>query len=93
MYHPITQKYMVSKDVIFDEYNFFYNNVGGNSLRDVPLVVSSENNLVPKHGSELVVLEPISDTLDLQISETRIEPGEKSNRTEPVDIFTPYPKY
>ena len=93
VYHPITRKYMVSKDVIFDEYNFFYNSVGGDSLRDVPLVVSSEDNLVPKQGSKLVISEPISDTPDLQISETRIEPGEESNRTEPLDILTPYPKY
>ena len=48
VYHPITRKYMVSKDVIFDEYNFFYNNVAGNSLRYVPLVVSSEDNIVQK---------------------------------------------
>ena len=93
MYHPITRKYMVTKDLIFDEYNFFYNNVAGNSLRDVPLVVSSEDNIVPKQGSELVISEPISDTPDLQILETRIEPGEESNRTEPVDILTPYLKY
>ena len=33
VYHPITQKYMVSKDIIFDEYNFFYKNVAGHTLR------------------------------------------------------------
>ena len=93
VYHPITRKYMMSKDVIFDEYNFFYNNVAGNSLRDVPLVVSSEDNIVPRQGSELVISEPISDTPDLQIPETRIEPGEESNMTEAIDILTLYPKY
>ena len=71
MYHPITRKYMVSKDIIFDEYNFFYNNVAGHTLRDVPLVVSSEDNIEQKQSSGLVISESISDTPDLQISETR----------------------
>ena len=93
MYHPITHKYMVSKDIIFDECNFFYNNVAGHTFRDVPLVVSSEDNSGQKQYSEPVISESISDTPDLQISETRIEPGEENNRTETVDILTPYPKY
>ena len=84
---------MVSKDVIFDEHNFFYNSIGGDTLRNVPLVVSFEDNPVPEQGSELVILEPISDTPDLQISETSIETGEEDNMTESLDILTPYPKY
>ena len=93
VYHPITRKYVVSKDVIFDEQNFFYNNFGGDSLRNVPQVVSSEDNPVPKQGSELVISEPISNTLDLQISETSLETREEDNMTESLDILTPYPKY
>ena len=84
---------MVSKDVIFDEHNFFYNSIGGDTLRNVPLVVSSKDNPVPEQGSELVISKPISDTPDLQISETSIETREEDNRTESLDILTPYPKY
>ena len=68
VYHPITHKYMVSKDIIFDECNFFYNNVVGHTFRDVPLVVSSEDNSGQKQHSEPVISESISDTPDLQIS-------------------------
>ena len=67
VYHPITRKYMVSKDVIFDEHTFFYNSTGGDNLRNIPLVVPSEDKPVLEQGLELVISEPISDTPDLEI--------------------------
>ena len=80
VYHPITRKHMVSKDKIFDEHTFFYNSIGGDSLRNVPPVVTSEDNPIPEQGLELVISEPISNTPDLQISETRTKTRE-DNRT------------
>ena len=84
---------MVSKDVIFDEHTFFYNNIGGDNLRNIPLVVPSKDKPVSEQRLDLVISEPIFDTPDLQISKATIETGEEENMTEPLDILTLYPKY
>ena len=52
VYHPITRKYMVSKDVIFDEKNFFYRPTGSGNLRDIPLIMTSEENTAQAHESK-----------------------------------------
>ena len=98
VYHPITRKYMVSKDVIFDEHSFFYNSIGGDTLRDIPLFVPSIDQSVLAPGSELVISGSISDAPHLQISEPSplgAETEEEDNRPAPLeeDILTPYPKY
>ena len=57
VYHPITRKYMVSKDVIFDEKTFYYRTTGSNNLRDIPLIIPSIENTVQEGESEPVIAE------------------------------------
>ena len=68
---------MVSKDVIFDEKNFFYLPTGSSNHRDIPLIISSEENTIQARESEAVVSEKISDTTDFHIQESNEEPRRK----------------
>ena len=99
VYHPITRKYMVSKDVIFDEKNFFYLPTGSGNLRDIPLIISSEENTTQARESEAIVSEKISDTTDFHIQESNEESGREENvqeeitEQESLDVLIPYQKY
>ena len=99
VYHPITRKYMVSKDVIFDEKNFFYLPTGSGNLRDIPLIMTSEDNTAQAHESEAIASKQIFDTTDFHILESNEESGREENvqeeitDQEPSNAIIPYPKY
>ena len=75
VYHPITRKYMVSKDVIFDEKTFYYRTTGSKNLRDIPLVIPSTENtsdnrkFLQEGESELVIAEIFFHTPDFHLQE------------------------
>ena len=107
IYHPITRKYMVSKDVIFDEKSFYYKTTGGNNLRDVPLITSSTDNTIQEKISDPVTAETTLDTPDFHLHELNDESRREENVQDEInknvqneinteelqEVVTPYPKY
>ena len=107
IYHPITRRYMVSKDVIFDEESFYYNTIGGNNLRDVPLITSSTDNIMQEKISDPITAETTLETPDFHLhklnDESRREENvqdeinenvqDEINTEELQEVVTPYPKY
>ena len=51
MYHPVTRKYLVSKDVIFDESVFYYTSDHHDSLRDLGYLKLLEETGLPVEDS------------------------------------------
>ena len=49
LYHPITRKYLVSKDVIFDESVYYYKSTPSDSLKDLGYLKLLEETPVPEH--------------------------------------------
>lgn len=53
LYHPITQKHIVSKDVIFDEKTFYYRNERHNTLRDLDYLKQLDEKPTKETESEV----------------------------------------
>ena len=51
VYHPLTRKYIVSKDVLFEEKLFYYKPIGNESHREMDKILISEENQLPNDSS------------------------------------------
>ena len=85
--------------MILDEKNFFYLPTGSGNLRDIPLIMSSEENTAQAHESEAVASKQIFDTTDFHILESNEESGREENVQEEITEYESlnalilYPKY
>ena len=98
VYHPITRKYMVSKDVVFDERTYYYNSDKNPNPRDLPYLQlldtsvpnsclreasNDQNNSDLSHSNHPLPLPELSIS-----DQTSLAPDDSSSptRTEPVPL-------
>ena len=64
VYHPLTRKYIVSKDVLFEEKLFYYKPMGNENHQEMDkILISEENQLTNDSSSDspLVDAQPTND--------------------------------
>ena len=69
--------------------------LGGNNLRDVPLIISSTDNIIQERTSNPVTAETTLDIPDFHLHELNDESRreEGTNAEEPQEVFTSFLKY
>ena len=100
VYHPITQKYLVSKDVVFDEKIFYYQSTAIKELRELPYLTISDKTIIHETKTQddnvsvfTPQLQQHEDTLLPTNSDTTPEGVNLEVVTENQGTVVPYPKY
>ena len=106
LYHPITRRYIVQKDVVFDEDNFFYKQTGYEKYREVTHLITLEDKAPLERSEVPLAQESIPYTIEGTEEQEKIaqNPDKASDHdqgTVPLNNIVesncegvlPYPKY
>ena len=52
VYHHITRKYLVSKDVVFDETTFYYQSIAKKELRELPYLTVPDKTIIQENETQ-----------------------------------------
>ena len=96
-YHPLTRKYIVSKDVLFEEKCFYYKPIGNESHREIDRLLISENLLINdshllSDSSPLVDAQSYTE-LGLELPQISLPTDTISNLADDTHTIISYPKY
>ena len=96
-YHPLTRKYIVSKDVLFEEKCFYFKPIGNESHREIDILLISENILINdshllSDSSPLVDAQSYTE-LGLELPQIPLPTDTASNLADDTHTIISYPKY
>ena len=98
-YHHLTQKYIVSKDILFEEKLFYYKPIGNESHREIDRLLISENTLINdfhllSDSSPLVGAKPNTELgSELPQISHPTDTNHPPNQADDTHTIVPYPKY
>ena len=95
-YHPLTRKYIVSKDVLFEKC-FYYKPIGNESHREIDRLLISQNLLINdshllSDSSPLVDAQSCTE-LGLELPQISLPTDTTSNLADDTHTIISYPKY
>ena len=97
VHHPLTQRYIVSKDVLFEEKFFYYKPMGNESHREMDKILISEENQLSNDSPLLVDAQP-NTIFELKLPQIPNFTDNDSSHHLPTSaddtqVIVPYPKY
>ena len=101
VYHPLTWKYIVSKDVLFEEKLFYYKPMGNESHREMDkILISEDNQLTNDSSSDSPLLVDAQPTNDFRSEFLQIPHFTDNDSCHPLptsaantQVIVPYTKY
>ena len=100
VYHPLTRKHLVSKDVVFDEKMFYYQSTVMKELRKLPYLTTSDKTIIHQTETQednrsvsTPQFQQQEDTLSPANLETAPEEENPEEVTNNQGTVVPYPKY
>ena len=93
VYHPLTRKYLVSKDVVFDETTFYYPSTVMKELRELPYLTIPEKIVIQENKIQDDNRLIQDDTPQLQLQDSPSAEVNLEVAGEDHEPIVPYPKY
>ena len=101
VYHPLTRKYIVSKDVLFEEKLFYYKPMGNESHREMDkILISEDKQLTNDSSSDSPLLVDAQPKNDFRSEFPQIPHFTNNDSNHPLptsaadtQVIVPYPKY
>ena len=91
MYHPLTRRYLVSKDVVFDETTFYYQSTTVKEFRELPYLTTFEETVIQENEIQDEIEAIRTPQLHQQ---DMVSKGVNSEvEGENQERIVPYPKY
>ena len=100
VYHPLTRKHLVSKDIVFDEKMFFYQSTVMKELRNLPYLTIPDEMIIhqteTQEDNRTVSIPQFQQQEDI-LAPTNLETAPEEKNPEEVTnnqgTVVPYPKY